>query len=141
MIVAMLVSSALAAQPKPTPTFMPEEFARGYKAGVEEVLMNYSELRLLAQAKHPGFFIVTATATATPWPTEQPTPTGDCCHDGHPWQRIKVGREHAGGRLTLHYLEWKRRGIPEEPRDSRFYGRTSVDVQRCRRCGLWREKP
>src|SRR3990172_8009808 len=90
----------------------------------------------------PGVWIVTATVTPTPFPTEQPTPTGDCCHHGHAWQPIKVGKEHAGGTLVLHFLEWKRRGIPEEPMEPRFYERTaSVFVQRCRRCGLWREKP
>jgi len=121
MISTLLIAVALAAPiPTPTPAFE---------------LEGKLTLRL-----PDGMWLVTATATAAPWPTEQPTPTGDCCHHGHAWQPIKVGKEHAGGRLDLHYLEWKRRGIPEEPKEPRFYDRTSVTVQRCRRCGLWREK-
>lgn len=139
MILVLLASFAVAA---PMPTKTPsgqdwlemsraEIYSRGVVRGMEA---RADDLRKL------GAWIVTATATATPWPTEQPTPTGDCCRDGHAWQPIKVGREHAGGRLELHYLEWMRRGVPYEPKEPRFYERTSLSVQRCRRCGLWKER-
>ena len=94
-----------------------------------------------AVLKGSSAWIVTATSTATPWPVEQPTPTGDCCAHGHAWQPMKAGREHAGGNLGLHYGEWNRRGLKIDARSPEFDKRTWVTVQRCRRCGLWKEKP
>jgi hypothetical protein len=139
VILALAASLALAVAPTPTAT--PDPVVSAYNAGLSR------SLYVGSGGSSKLAWLVTATATMTPTPpppTPQPTPTGDCCRDGHAWQPIKVGKEYAGGQVMLHYLEWERRGI-DPRRKSRnnleFYDQISVTVQRCRRCGLWREIP
>jgi hypothetical protein len=151
MIFALLVSMACAA---PVPTATPTPAVRLTIKPAGTVVAQYDRAGRVIYAK-PGFedyaamygdiyfgrvFLVTVTPTATPWPTELPTPTGDCCHHGHVWQPMKVGREGAGGTIWFHYIERNRRKITAKPFTEEFEEQASAFAQRCRRCGLWKEK-
>ena len=78
----------------------------------------------------------TETPTASPTPTSQATEEAKCVENGHDWPLYWalypiLSENH--GELWWGFEENLRRGL------LRTTGR--VVVQRCARCGLWREKP